>query len=37
VVDVNEIAATPVRLRELIRATGPTVRPDLGKPVSRQA
>ena len=34
VVDVNE--TTPVRLRELIRATGPTVRPDLNKPVSRQ-
>jgi hypothetical protein len=36
VVDVNETAATPIRLRELIRATGPTVRPDLNKPVSRQ-
>jgi hypothetical protein len=37
VVDVNAAEPTPVRLRELIRATGPTVRPDLNKPISRQA
>jgi hypothetical protein len=36
VVEVNASAHVPMRLRELIRATGPTVRPDLNKPVSRQ-
>ena len=36
VVDVSEAEPTPLRLRELIRATGPTVRPDLNKPVSRR-
>jgi hypothetical protein len=35
VIDVNQ-DSRPVRLREIIRATGPTVRPDLGKSINGQ-
>jgi hypothetical protein len=38
-VDVEEVhgAIRPLRLRERIRAAGPTIRPDLGKQATRRA
>lgn len=39
VIDVEEVAGriVPVRMREKIRAAGPTIRPDLGKQAERDA